>query len=222
MIDYILSIIADGSTYYLLFNIVYYVTSLILFLVDYYRLFIDSKVNETNEAADMMATYKKTIPNVVFNTSIALILPAILIAISKYGDEREFSYQRCAFDILISILLLDIFFYMLHRLFHIPALYKRFHKKHHEILSPVGFSSLYMTITDFYFGNLLPGYLPMFIVGAHPITIKIWIVMAILNTILLAHSGYWVANYHDKHHSLFNKNYGANIFMDKLLGTYSV
>jgi sterol desaturase/sphingolipid hydroxylase (fatty acid hydroxylase superfamily) len=38
---------------------------------------------------------------------------------------------------------LEVYFYFVHRLFHIPALYAHFHRRHHEWIHPVGSTALY-------------------------------------------------------------------------------
>ena len=94
------------------------------------------------------------------------------------------------------------------------------HKKHHEIIAPIGASAIYMTLVDLYIGNILPVYIPMFILSAHHNTILLWIVMTTINTVTKAHSGFeGLSNFHDKHHSSPMHNFGLGIFMDKLFGT---
>ncbi len=214
------SILSETMVYYFILNFVYYLANGILFLLDYYRMFTNKKINESVTTIKIINLYRKCVPTVLINTFVSSLLPMFMISWYQSAEIAPFLLSKCTIDIAISIVLLDVFLYAAHRIFHIPFLYQNFHKKHHEIQTPVGLSALYMSVSDFYFGNVLPIFLPMVILGAHPNTVKIWMVAAILNTTFLAHSGYVVANYHDKHHSLFNKNYGANIFMDRLLGTY--
>lgn len=213
------TILRQTFEYYLIFNLSYYLSNAVLFLTDYYNLFFHQKINTSQN--NIIDVYKKCIPSILFNTLIASVVPSFIMAWAQIDNTRAFSIGKCIFDLIFSIILVDVFLYIMHRIFHIPYLYQTFHKKHHEIISPIGFSSLYMTTTDFYLGNTLPTFLPMYIMGAHRITTIIWLVGVIINTTFFAHSGYWMANYHDKHHSLFNKNYGADVFMDKLFQTYS-
>lgn len=213
-----LDILLEALVYHTIFNVCYYVSSLFAFVLDYFGLMDNNKIqNDTNT----MFYYKKCIGCVMRNTLLAPILPSLLFAYygSTYVD--DFCIYKCISDIFVSVILVDILLYSLHRILHIPYLYKLFHKKHHEIVAPVGFSAVYMTLTDLYIGNALPVYLPMYIVGAHPTTIKIWLIITIVNTIFISHSGFDILDFHDKHHSLFNKNYGIDIFMDRLFGTHS-
>jgi sterol desaturase/sphingolipid hydroxylase (fatty acid hydroxylase superfamily) len=167
-------------------------------------------------------TYNKVINTVMINTFV-YSLPIIFYA--GYYDTlfiNDFSLLKCLFDLGFALLCIDPFFYFSHRLLHVNPLYILFHKKHHEITKPVGMSALYTSCVEFYVGNILPIFLPLYIVGSHPITIKLWLMIIVINTIIFAHSGYKkLADFHDKHHQHFVKNYGTDMFVDKLMGTYA-
>lgn len=213
------TIMLNALINYVLFNFVYYLTSTILFIVDYYKFFYDKKIQIIQ--TDIVSCYKIALPVVLQNTLVATILPLILLGYYEETYTDAFCITKFIIDIVLTFFMTDVLFYIVHRIFHLPFLYQKFHKRHHQIIAPVGFSALYMTIPDLYFGNILPIYLPIYIMNAHPITIKCWLVMITIDTILLAHSGFsGISDYHDHHHSQFNKNYGTNVFMDKLFGTY--
>jgi len=189
-------------------------------MIDYYNYFVSEKI-QTNKINDIMLTYNKIFYQVTVNTFIYIIPFCVIGGIYDMNYDMYFSIKKCIFDIILGIPLIDIFFYLLHKLFHTKYLYP-YHKKHHEIIAPIGMSALYMSVTDMYFGNILPVILPALILSYHPITIKVWIAMAIINTITLAHSGFKrISDFHDYHHETFNKNFGTNIFMDKLFGTFN-
>ena len=201
---------------YLLFNFVYYLTSGVLFVIDYFGFFISNKIQNTQEYLDY---YKKCLPCVLVNTLLYVLLPCSILGYYEYYQTKLFTVRDCIFDLTAAVILTDIFFYTVHRILHLPYFYAVFHKQHHEIVAPVGLSAVYTTLIDFYIGNIFPVFLPMYILDAHVITIRIWLVIITLNTVLFAHSGFGIADYHDKHHSLFTKNYGTNLFMDKLFHT---
>jgi sterol desaturase/sphingolipid hydroxylase (fatty acid hydroxylase superfamily) len=205
--------------YYIYINFIYYLIGGIFYLIDYYNIFVTYKI-QLDQAQFILSTYKKIIYQVTLNTFIYMIPFCIVGGIHDMNYKDDFSMEKCFWDIIIGLPLTDFFFYTLHKLFHTKYLYT-FHKKHHEIIAPVGISALYMSATDMYFGNIIPIALPAIILNYHPITVKIWISLAILNTIAAAHSGFdIISNFHDYHHSNFNKNFGANVFMDRLFGTY--
>jgi len=109
------------------------------------------------------------------------------------------------------------FFYTTHKILHINPFYKWFHKKHHELTAPIGFSALYMTVFDMYFANILPLYLPLVLLSAHPYTIMIWMIIININTVIVSHGGIkWLSDFHDNHHKCFNVNFGLNMIMDYL------
>ncbi len=217
----------NSLIYYTVFNATYYVTSVVAGIYDYKYNYDDhntnsiTKIQQTN-TNEIYSTYEKIIKTVALNTFVFAI-PIILYA--GYYDTNvmilPFDYTKCFFDLCIALVCIDPFFYTTHKLLHHKLLYNAFHKKHHEITKPVGMAALYSTVTEFYVGNIIPIFLPLFIVGAHPITIKIWLMMIIINTILFSHSGYKkMADFHDKHHQYFNKNYGTDMYVDKLMDTY--
>lgn len=210
--------------YYLLVNITYFLTSFILFLVDYGQFFLNNKIQQKSKDWDkLMRIYKKVLSVVLINSLILTIPAIILLVIFENMLNIEFTFLKMIIDLVIGFFLLEIFFYFFHKILHLPQFYKKYHKKHHEIITPVGLSAIYTTTVDFYFGNLLPLYLPLIILSAHPITIKIWMIITTINTVMFAHSGFkYFADFHDYHHEKFNKNYGVNLFMDRLLGTYYI
>lgn len=206
--------------YWLIFNLVYYLSSLVLFLIDYYFLFRKQKIQKKNWDY-IMDTYKLCLIPVLVNSFFFAVFPTFVLSIFQNILNLEFSYLRMFINIILGTLLTDVFFFHGHKLLHHPKLYKHFHKKHHEITSPIGFSALYMTVVDLYVGNIFPVFIPMIIISAHPYTIMVWIFMTTFNTVFLAHSGFkHMAEFHDYHHKNFNKNFGTDVFMDRIYGTY--
>lgn len=211
--------ILDALFYYIYINLFYYLIGGITFMVDYYNIFIEKKI-QIDKINNIMPTYTKIMPQVLLNTFIYLIPFCIYGGIYDANYEDAFSVKKCVIDLLISIPLIDIFFYVCHKMFHTKFLYQ-YHKKHHEIIAPVGISALYMSPLDLYLGNIIPSILPAYLLHYHPITVKILIFVAIINTIAAAHSGFKrISEFHDYHHSMFNYNFGIDIFMDRLFGTY--
>ena len=131
----------------------------------------------------------------------------------------------------LGILLLDAWFYAVHRLLHTKALY-RFHRPHHRNITPTVWSNdathWVDTAMTHSFYALLPVLLPV------PIASVILVRLFDQITAIIGHSGYehfagptmrkpWpgiCTVYHDLHHSAFRYNYG-NFFSvwDRLFGT---
>lgn len=203
--------------YYLMFNSIYYFACGIMFCCDCMKYLLSYRIQPNN--LDIMDQYKKSLPCVAKNTLLNSIIPIVILGWYDTLYHSKFIMSEFIYDILFMILLTDFFFYSMHRIFHISWLYTRFHKKHHEFTAPIGLSALYTTGVDFIFGNILPVYLPVLICSAHPITVKIWMGITTVNTVFFAHSGLKIADFHDKHHFYFNKNYGSGLYMDKLFDT---
>lgn len=220
---FLLDVLYYGFINYLIFNLTFYISNALLFIIDHFMLLTKYKIQENKILnSDVIEnTYKKSI-YIVLQNSLFYMIPVFLISGAyEVGYRDSFSIIKFFFDIFFARILLEIFFYSIHRMFHLGIFYQKFHKKHHEITTPIGITSIYMTLTDLYIGNILPVFLPLFILNSHPITLKFWIIATTLNTVLFAHSGFkQIANSHDYHHSHFDKNFGTDLFMDKLFGTH--
>ena len=114
----------------------------------------------------------------------------------------------------------EVCFYGLHRLFHTKVLY-RFHKIHHEWKAPVAYTAIYAHPLEHFVVNLLPSILVPVCMSIHYDVMLCFLFLMITNT-LLVHSGYaWTSGvrHHDAHHERFNVNYGITGWMDYLFGT---
>lgn len=219
------NILYNSMIYYLIFNFFYYISSAICFLFDYGNILFNlniKKINTKRTNEDIINEYVKIYKRVLFNSFIGIIPFTV---VQGFYDDFMKTNDGTVINILTELsvvyIFTDILFYFFHRILHIPKLYMLFHKKHHEIISPVGMSAIYMTIVDLYVGNIIPVYLPLYFVRASTLTTKIWLILTTVNTVFLAHSGFEnLSDFHDKHHSLFNYNFGTNFFMDRLCGTY--
>lgn len=203
----------DSIFYYVYVNGIYYLMSAIIYLFD---LFYENKKIQQFD----MNIYSKTMPTILMNTFVYMIPIYLMGGLYNQLDHKVFEWGAAIRDIILCVPLVDLFFYSFHRLFHLEYFYA-YHKKHHEIHAPVGVTALYMHPVDVYFGNVIPIVLPAVIFKIHPYTFYFWIFSAIFNTVCFAHSGYQkISDFHDGHHALFNKNYGTDVFMDRLLGTF--
>lgn len=124
----------------------------------------------------------------------------------------------------------DYLTYWHHRIYHIPFLYKNFHKLHHKYKQPTAFSVTAIHPFEFLHMQVVQ-FSPMFIIPVH------WSVFCTLLMYLyyhgiIDHSGInfkaqwwqpWQPDciFHDNHHQYFHVNFGFNCeIWDKIHGTY--
>ncbi|XP_056141025.1 fatty acid hydroxylase domain-containing protein 2 isoform X2 [Lampris incognitus] len=117
----------------------------------------------------------------------------------------------------------EILFYYSHRLFHQPALYKHFHKQHHEWTAPIGIVSIYAHPLEHVLANLLPVVIGPVMLRSHLATTVLWYSLALVST-TISHCGYHLPllpspEFHDFHHLKFNQCYGVLGVLDRLHGT---
>ena len=133
--------------------------------------FIDTKtniqrINKNIDKLSLKSTYNKIMPLAVFNL---LCTNSIILYLSMYFFNlynRNFTMLNFIIDAGLVYLLMDVFLYCLHRLFHSKYLY-RFHKIHHELIEPVGPGALYAHPIDYIFGISLPLVLPFIVISAN-------------------------------------------------------
>ena len=126
-------------------------------------------------------------------------------------------------QLAIILLVEEILFYTVHRTLHRKYLYSRIHRIHHEHKESIAITTHYVHYLEHLFGNLLPIFAGVFLVGAHPLTALAWIGLAVTNA-LHSHSGYnfpWQAwsVHHDYHHFRVRGNYGVLGVLDWMLNT---
>ena len=167
--------------------------------------------------------YNKIIPNVFFNVFL-LSLPAVycfdkLLVNTNYHLLKDLPLFA---KYLAMPLLVDIMFYINHRILHNKYLFY-FHKRHHELVSPVGLGSFYMSPVEFYWAIIIPIFGPLVLLGANSYNSHLWLTFSVFNGICVAHSNTKnLSEFHDYHHSTkgyFKYNFGIDIFMDRLFGT---
>lgn len=214
-------------SYYLILVGTYMVSSLVTFYYDIYKnkyAMNYKKIGIVNKE-EIKGLYIYYLPRVSFNLFIGSI-PFIYVTVKCLpvpieNSEESLKLANVVGELFLSKYLMDIGFYITHRILHIPPLYEWFHKTHHEVKNPIGMSALYTTLGDMYFANLLPiSWVPLLIISSSLIY-KFWAIISIFMTVCIAHSGYRdLSEFHDIHHRYFKYNYGNSYFMDKLLGTY--
>jgi len=185
---------------------------------------------------DKLSLYKKAaiaVPILVVKSMIAV---AIITAYSVYTgrgirvtpDLPTLGEFLRHFFIVLSFE--ETWFYFMHRLLHVPFLYKRFHKVHHEFTSPIAISAFYVHTAEAFTVHFVIAYFFPTLFGIHFITLLAW-QLYILTLTVREHVGYklpdWMPywflwqdpSYHDYHHEVFNCNFGNHGIWDSILGT---
>lgn len=204
--------------YYINYVLTYTVWSLVTLFQDFCnKKRIDNKIKK-KEAIKYADIYLKIIGTVTYNIYILSMPGAVLLSYFVNLSNKEVTIINTCTDLVLSYLLSDIFFYISHRSFHSKLLYK-YHKKHHELIAPVGMGALYMSGVELY-GNLIPVILGPILLSATALVVHIWIFIAVTNTIIISHTNYknW-SEFHDLHHVHRNCNYGIGGLMDYIFVT---
>jgi sterol desaturase/sphingolipid hydroxylase (fatty acid hydroxylase superfamily) len=206
------------ETYYLYFIFLssFSLSTLVCFIQDNYY---NYKYVQNLSKTQILNIYKKALPLVLLNAFITIPISLIIFQ-NFYFLLTPFNYYQ-VYHIPLFFILIDPFFYFFHYLFHNKYLYK-FHKVHHQIKTPVSITSIYLHPIDLIFGNILPLFLPVFVLQSSMPLLYFWTAFTICETTYFAHSGVkGRCEDHDLHHQLFNCNYGSGIyFVDRILNTY--
>ncbi len=157
---------------------------------------------------------------VLFNTLVIFpILSSIALKFIQV-THTNFNGFHCSFQLLTNVTCFEVFFYLLHRMFHHPFFYK-FHKLHHIFVSTIAFGGLYAHPIDFICTNYLPGSFGFLLLSLffdiHLYTVMIWSMLA-ATYVTISHG---IDNFHSNHHKLFLCNFGTLGIMDKMFGTCS-
>ncbi|KAL2827499.1 hypothetical protein BJY01DRAFT_261876 [Aspergillus pseudoustus] len=132
-------------------------------------------------------------------------------------------WQTIVTDFIFGLLAREISFYYVHRALHHPSIYAHIHKMHHKYITPVAFAAEYAHPIEHLLANVLPITLPLYLKGAHFVSIMIFTVFELWEA-AADHSGYDFlklppAEMHDLHHEKFRVNYGTIGLMDWIHGT---
>ena len=124
------------------------------------------------------------------------------------------------YELLVSLVLIELFFYTNHLTFHrVPYLYKTFHKQHHEIKDVLGIGAVYCSAVEHIFINLFPFLVSHVMYSNSVVHCVLMMCLALINTILKSHTD--KKDSHSRHHLNFNTDYGVFGFLDYIFGTRS-
>ncbi|VEN52283.1 unnamed protein product [Callosobruchus maculatus] len=147
-----------------------------------------------------------------------------------YYDVSEYGWPWLVFSTIVFFIYQDYATYWLHRIYHLPFLYKHFHKLHHKYKHPTAFSvTAIHPVESIHIQSTLIA--PLFFFPMHWAAFYT-VAMYVYYHGIIDHSGvnfkaYWWqpwqpdAIFHDNHHQYFHVNFSFNIvWWDRLHGTY--
>ena len=180
-----------------------------------------------------LKNFHKRLPLILFNLLILLsITGAGLFYMSDYIIASFSSVWRMIFEIIIVLIIDDIFFYLFHRTMHENKfIYRKIHKIHHRASTPFPSEYLYTHPLEWMAGMIGP-FIGIFLLQGVSIY-SFWVILIIRNLHELdIHSGLkssYLTRYfpfsgtnehHDLHHSILDGNYASSFsFWDKMFKT---
>ena len=177
---------------------------------------------------------KKTIALITLNILIGLITTTILNHLTKISISKMPTFQIHLTNYFLCGITTSFFFYWSHRFLHLPFIYKKIHKIHHEHSNTIVFAATYAHPIELIFGNIMPKYMICFILGRylHISTFYCYFFTSVVRT-NEEHSGYefpvsftnWNpfdgdSSFHNFHHFKNVGNYGAYLIIwDRIFRT---
>lgn len=187
-------------------------------------------------AYNTRADYVRCLENLALNYSL-VILPAlvpgwpVLVALLPMDVASFPTLATFVWHLWLCWLGEDVMQYFFHRLLHVPWLYKRVHKLHHEYQVPFALSGSYAHPVEVVFLAICT-FVPALLLRPHMSTFLAWIWLRQMDAVL-EHCGYDLPNplhalpfyggvlFHDYHHTGFTTNFASRFtYLDRLLGTY--
>lgn len=190
--------------------------------------------------------WKRLIPKMIFGyflnqfviNFIAAFLQEKLMGPLSFHTEKEKIPCFSVFfsQVMFFTLLEDFITYFVHRMFHHPFLYKRFHKQHHEYFNTLVYSYEYINPIEYAVSDIISNLGGPVLLGDRAHMFPVLVFMALQNLESSeAHSGYSfpfpvaptrhlpfaaLGSFHNHHHLINIGNY-ANTFMiwDAIFGT---
>ena len=180
-----------------------------------------------------LKNFYNRLPLILFNLFILLSVTGFgLYYMSDYIISSFYSIWRMIFEIIIVLIIDDIFFYLFHRMMHQNRyIYKKIHKIHHRASTPFPSEYLYTHPLEWMTGMIGP-FIGIFLLQGVSIY-SFWLILIIRNLHELdIHSGLkssYLTKYfpfsgtnehHDLHHSILDGNYASSFsFWDKMFKT---
>lgn len=215
-------------------EVFYFGSYSLFFLADFIPALRKYKVQP--EKPNTWATYWRCLKYLLFvhfvvQWGMMLVFKPVMLQLGLHVAKPLPSWSAVLGTVVISFILEDAYFYVVHRLLHWGPFYKHIHKRHHDYAAPIGIAAEYAhPIESIILGvGTLVG--PM-LLTRHLFSLWFWLLVRLYQTVE-AHSGYnfpwnptrfipfWGgAIFHDFHHETFTGNFSSTFtYMDWIFGT---
>lgn len=156
----------------------------------------------------------------VLINQFCVLLPIVYMCADFFPQGSLFEPSNL-YKIPITLLLTEILFYYTHVLFHSYYFWK-YHSVHHTSTGPYALCTFYCHPLEMALVNIAPLVVSALVAGLNFQTMRLWHMVAVTNTVVVAHGGFKVFGnkFHDLHHQYKNCNYGLFEILDKAHGTY--
>jgi methylsterol monooxygenase len=153
---------------------------------------------------------------------VNFITTAGCVYLSLYGvDINHDSATMSMLKLVACVPIADVWFYTTHRILHMNGLYSRIHAVHHEWIVPIPFVAYYAHPVENIISNAGTVIVPLLLTAPSEFISHVWIFLAITQS-TVAHTNlksHQFNSNHNLHHRERNKEFGINLFMDRLFGT---
>ena len=93
----------------------------------------------------------------------------------KHSEEEKPSVLYVFGVLMLSQVAMEWVFYFVHRLMHIPSLYGRIHKQHHEYKGTIGYAAEYANPIEGLAANFYPTLVGCMYTGSHPLVFYVYL-----------------------------------------------
>lgn len=192
---------------------------------------------QTDKAADVKGLFSRSeVRLAVMNLAISAV---VTVGVAVWGvrwpgnlkiylNVDEYGWPYLLGSTVAYFLIIDCWAYLGHRLLHVPALYRTFHKWHHHYKQTTAFVALGLHPCDMLILHC-GVYMPMYVLPMHVSCVTANLLYVHYHNIV-DHSGIYSESwlpwqpsslFHDDHHRLFHMNYGQTLTLwDQLGGTF--
>jgi len=152
--------------------------------------------------------------------SLFMCYAYFLFNLINYNTQHSLSLINNLLWFYYCIISADFTFYVIHYILHTKIFYW-IHKKHHEYIDVNGYIAGYKSLIESII-IATSDILPFILFGCDIHQFIAWIIIGVIYNVE-GHSSmnlfYITDNFHNKHHTHFNVNYGVGQYLDRIFGT---